>query len=174
MGSLTGRVARHTVAPVNAFLLIAITAAGFAANDSSGVLLRSFVIALVLMAPVALWQGRRVRRMRERQRSASYQEASDLSSLRSRSSPGSSTLGGDPGDAQTLESLVAEVNRVAATLDSSATAEFVVPAELTVGGSRAEPGLVEAVLRDALDRSGLEVTATDSDGSAVRLQCRRR
>ncbi len=152
-------------------LPIAVTAAGSAANDGSGVLLRSFLIALVVMAPVALWQATRIRRARERQRSSSYQEASDLSSLRS-PAPGSPESGKE--SVQTLESLVAEVNRVAATLERSATAEFVVPAGVTVGGSRADPQLIEAVLRDALDRSGLEVTATDSDQGSVRLQCRRR
>ncbi|MCZ7628165.1 MAG: hypothetical protein M5U19_03310 [Microthrixaceae bacterium] len=54
-----------------------------AATDSSGVLLRSFAIALVIMAPIALWQARRIRERRRRQRSDSYQQATDLSSLSS-------------------------------------------------------------------------------------------
>lgn len=135
------------------------------ATDGSGVLLRSFAIALLIMAPIALWQARRIRRRRRRQRSASYQQASDLSSL-------SSGTAATPGP--TLESLVAEINRVAATLESSQTTELTVPAELTVGGSRADPQLVEVVLRDALKRSGLDVTATTSDDNTIQLQCRRR
>lgn len=135
------------------------------ATDSSGVLLRSFAIALLIMAPVALWQGRRIRERRRRQRSDSYQQATDLSSL-------SSDTAGSPG--ATLESLVAEINRVAATLASSQTTELTVPGELTVGGTRADPQLVEVVLRDALDRSGLDVTATTNDGESIQLECRRR
>lgn len=150
-------------------VLMAVRPAGVLATENSGVLMRSLAIAIVIMAPVALWQGWRIRNRRHRQRSASYQQASDLSSLSSLSSP--STTGAQ---GPTLESLVAEINRVASTLESSQTTELDVPAELTVGGSRADPQLVEAVLRDALDRSGLEVTATQSNGGSVQLQCRRR
>lgn len=139
------------------------------ATEGSGVLLRSFAIAVVIMAPVALWQGWRIRNRRHLERSASYQQASDLSSLSSPSSPG--TMGAP---SPTLESLVAEINRVASTLESSQTTELDVPADLTVGGSTADPQLVEAVLRDALDRSGLEVTATNSHDGSVQLRCRRR
>lgn len=137
-----------------------------AATESSGVLLRSFMIAIVVMAPVALWQGRRVRARRRRQRSASYQQASDLASLTSSDTAGT----GGP----SLESVVAEINRVASTLESSQKTELYVPGDLTVGGSKADPQLVEAVLRDALKRSGLEVTATKGDGDSIRLECRRR
>lgn len=140
-----------------------------AATESSGVLLRSFMIAIVVMAPVALWQGRRVRARRRRQRSASYQQASDLASLRSPDTAGTAGTGGP-----SLESVVAEINRVASTLQSAQTTELEVPADLTVGGSKADPQLVEAVLRDALKRSGLEVTATKGAGDSIRLECRRR
>jgi hypothetical protein len=136
------------------------------AAENSGVLVRSFLIAIAIMGPVALWQGWRIRKRRRRERSASYQQASDLSSL---SSPNTT---GVPGP--TLEALVAEINRVGSTLGSSQTTELDVPAELTVGGSRADPQLVEVVLRDAIDRSGLEVTATEGNGDSIRIRCRRR
>lgn len=136
---------------------------GALAAESSGVLLRSFAIALVIMAPIALWQGWRVRNRRSHQRSASYQQASELSSVAASADNG-----------RTLEALVADINRVASTLEAAQTTEVVIPADLTVGGSRADPQLVEAVLRDALERSGLEVTGTGSDGDSVQLRCRRR
>lgn len=136
------------------------------AAENSGVLVRSFAIAVAIMAPVALWQGWRIRKRRHLQRSAAYQQASDLSSLSSPSTTGA------PGP--TLESLVAQINRVGSTLESSETTELEVPAALTVGGSTADPQLVEVVLRDAMDRSGLEVTATENNGDSIRIRCRRR
>lgn len=170
--SPTGHAPGHTVDPMpDRFLVtreptVTLThTLATAATDSSGVLLRSFAIALVIMAPIALWQARRIRERRRRQRSDSYQQATDLSSL---SSGTTDTKGA------TLESLVAEINRAAATLESSQTTELTVPGELTIGGSRADPQLVEVVLRDALDRSGLDVTATTNNGDSIQLECRRR
>jgi hypothetical protein len=159
---IAGQVSEAPDGPIGQFAHSLAAVAG----DNPGVLLRSFLIAIAFMAPVALWQGWRIRKRRHRERSASYQQASDLSSLSSRSP--SDTPG------PTLESLVAEINRVGSTLESSGTTELDVPAELTVGGSIADPQLVEVVLRDAIGRSGLEVTATESFGDSIRIRCHRR
>ncbi len=134
------------------------------AADDSGVLARSFLLALVVVAPLALWQWWRIRTSRrQHQRSASYQQASDLSGIARVENGGA-----------TLEAVVAEINRVGSTLDTAGSATIRVPSHLTVGGSDADPKLVEAVLRDALDRSGLAITDTTSDDEGVQLQCRRR
>ncbi|MEZ5270435.1 MAG: hypothetical protein R2789_18450 [Microthrixaceae bacterium] len=69
---------------------------------------------------------------------------------------------------------MSEINKLASTLEPSERTELDIPSHLTVGGKPAEPGLVEVVVRDAMDRSGLEVIDTTSDGEAVRLVCIRR
>ncbi|MFV0317990.1 MAG: hypothetical protein ACK5O2_13650 [Microthrixaceae bacterium] len=132
------------------------------AADSSGVLMRSFGIALLIMAPVALWQGWRIRERRRSQQSSAFQEASDLATI-----PG-------PDEGQSLEAVVARINRLASTMAPGERTELDVPANLTVGGRPAETSLVEVVLRDAMDRSGMEMVATTSDGASVRLVCLRR
>ncbi len=131
-------------------------------DGTSGVLLRSFLIALLIMAPIALWQGWRMRARRRSEQSSSFQQASDLSGIE-----------GSEGT-RTLEGVVARINSLASTLAPSERTELDIPANLTVGGRAADANLVEAVLRDAMERSGLELVDTTSDGDSVRLVCIRR
>ena len=148
---------------------VSTTAAGaiLADTGSSVVLVRSFVIALVVMAPVALWQWARMRRRRaaeDARRSGTTTEFASLADATAASS----------GAGPTLELLVAEVGRMAEGLEPGGTTVVEIPPGLTVGGIEADPGVTEAVLRDAIARSGLSVTSSEGSGEKLRLHCRRR
>lgn len=153
-------------------------AAAVTPTESSGVLLRSFAIALVVMAPVALWQWWRVRDRRNRERAGAERTTADLVAL-SETGAATGSAGGSPGepgshDRQSLEALVAEVGDVARRLRSGETTVVEVPPGLTVGGRPSDPRVVEAVLRDAIERSGLELVSTGTDQGTLVLGCRRR
>jgi len=117
------------------------------------VLVRSFVIALVVIAP--LWLYRRRRTARERRTSTA-----------------------DNGDGTTrpsaprLEDVIAGIDGLVATVDAEGAASLTIPTGVTVDGSEMDAGTVDALVRDALRRSGL-VAVAEIDGPAGRtLECR--
>lgn len=114
----------------------------FAAEIQSGTLMRSLLIAAVIVAPYALYKINQIRTLR-RGREAAQATGDD-----------DSTVGTGP----RLEDVVATIDRLAsdASLDS---ATVVVPEGVTVDGDLAAPELVDALVRDALRRSGLTATA---------------
>jgi hypothetical protein len=140
---------------------------GLLAQENGGVLARSFLIAVVVMAPVALWQWSRVRARRRDEESVAEPDGDD---------------GPDPGDQgtwpaaddpSTVEWLVRRVGALATELEPGSSATIEVPEAPTLGGRPAPPGLVGQLLDDALHRGGLEGgLAGRADGSTV-LECRR-
>lgn len=117
------------------------------------VLVRSFVIALVVIAP--LWLYRRRRTARER-----------------RTSTVDNGDGTTPPSAPRLEDVIAGIDGLAATVDAEGAASLTIPTGVTVDGSEMDAGTVDALVRDALRRSGL-VAVAEIDGPAGRtLECR--
>lgn len=116
------------------------------AQESSGVLLRSFLIALVLVAPVAAWQWRRIRARR-----AADRAQNDMAGAED-----PSAVGADP---QALETVISVIPEVAASTAPGETASVHVPAGVTLEGRPTSPMIVEQIVRDALARDGLEVIA---------------
>lgn len=117
------------------------------------VLVRSFVIALVVIAP--LWLYRRRRTARER-----------------RTSTVDNGAGTTPPSAPRLEDVIAGIDSLVATVDAEGAASLTIPTGVTVDGSEMDAGTVDALVRDALRRSGL-VAVAEIDGPAGRtLECR--
>jgi hypothetical protein len=127
------------------------------AEVESTVLIRSLALAVVLVAPYGWYQVRRVRRRRA-EREAAFRANEQ------------------PADAPTrprLEDVVGDVEALAASLAPGGTGTITVPPEVTVGGSDVPSAVSDALVRDALRRSGLVATA-EVDGPAGRtIECRR-
>ncbi len=113
----------------------------FAAEIQSGTLVRSLLIAAVIVSPYALYKINQVRSLRREREAA---EASDENSTQDRG--------------PRLEDVIARIGELGAD-DSSDSATVTVPHGVTVDGDVAPPGLVDALVRDALRRSGLVATA---------------
>jgi hypothetical protein len=125
------------------------------ADIQVGVMLRSLLIALVVVAPfgVVLWR-------RVRARAAAQEPPTvpiDAPALDHRPS---------------LEALIEEISRLGDRADPTATVTVTVPHALTVDGSDAPPAVVDAIVRDALSRSGLAPTAELDTDTARVLECR--
>jgi hypothetical protein len=125
------------------------------ADIQVGVMLRSLLIALVIVAPfgVVLW-----RRLRAR---AAAQEP-----------PAVPTDAPVFDDRPSLEALIDEISRLGDRADPTTTVTVTVPHALTVDGSDAPPPVVDAIVRDALSRSGLVSTAEFDTETARVLECR--
>ncbi len=123
----------------------------FAAEIQSGTLARSLLIAAAIVTPYALYKVNQIRTMRRGREAA--EATSDPDPM----------VGGGP----RLEDVVATIGELAAdsSLDS---ATVVVPDGVTVDGDVAPPELVDALVRDALRRSGLVATA-ELDSPAGRV-----
>jgi hypothetical protein len=128
------------------------------AEAESGVLLRSFLIAAAVVAPFGWWQWRRVRASR-RAAAAALAEPEPP--------PNSSTL-------PSLESVVAEIAERARQLRSGEECTLEVPHRLGIDGTEAEPALLDALVRDALRRDGLRLTAEVGAGDHRVLHCVKR
>lgn len=130
--------------------------------DSSPVLLRSLLIALVVVTPYGVHKLRQVRARR---------------ALAARP-PGSGTIGTDPSvtpvaAAPRLEDVVARIEAVAGSLDPGDPTTVTVPSGVTVGGDEVPTELVDSLVRDALRRSGLVATAEVDTADGRLLECRR-
>ena len=124
------------------------------AEVQSGVLARSLVIALVIVSP--FWFVLR-RRMRRDEQPA---EAPDATSA--------------PG-APALEDLVEEIGRLADTTEDAASpVTITVPRGLTIDGDPAPDAVVDAIVRDAIARSGLVPTAELDTAEGRMIECRPR
>lgn len=128
------------------------------AEASSVVLLRSFVIALVVVAPFGWWQWRRVRAARL----ARVPLADD-------SEPTPS-----PGALPTLESLIARIAEHAQSLDPGQAWTLEVPRRMSLDGSEADPALADALVRDALRRDGFQAVDELDAGDHRVLHCVKR
>ncbi len=113
------------------------------AQIQTDVLGRSLLIAAVIVSPYAIYKWRQVVRTRA--------ETAEI--LRAAAAP-EATL-----ERPRLEDVVDEIHRVAAGLSAGHGATIRIDRDLTVDGSDAPATLVDALVRDALRRSGLVSTA---------------
>jgi len=153
--------------------------AAVAAQEDGAVLARSFLIAVVVMAPVALWQWARIRARRRAETAATDPAGTPQPGTGPATGPATGRPGVEPptggrGDGEpTLEAVVREVGALAADLPPGASATMDLPSGLTVGGRPAPESLVARLVEDALRRDGLEGgLRTGPDGTGV-VECRR-
>jgi len=116
-------------------------------------MLRSFVIALVIVAPF-WWVLRK--------RIAARRTPPPVEAPPSEASP------------PTLEAVIDEITRMGAEGRARSDARLTVrvPHGATIGGDPAPPEVVDAIVRDALSRSGLVPTAELDTGTARVIECR--
>lgn len=116
------------------------------AQESAGVLLRSFVIALLLVTPVAAWQWRRIRARRAEAEARNDPVAEAVPTA-------------DAADPRALETVITTIAELAASTEPGATTSLQVPAGVTLEGRPTSASMVERIVADALSRDGLEVVA---------------
>lgn len=127
--------------------------------DQTDVLFRSLAIALVIVAPYAVYKVRQVRRI--------GRITAEAESVAARA--GASEDGDGPLPA--LEDVIADIGFVEAEANRNGGALLVVPHTVTVSDRPAPPELVDTLVRDALRRSNLLITAeADSDEGRL-LEC---
>jgi len=122
------------------------------AEIQAGVLVRSFVIGLVIVIPWWLHKRRRLRR----------------DSTPTEAPPPEPEESAAP----RLEDVIAEVDDAARTIAEDGVATLTVPHDVTIDGRPADPGTVDALVRDALRRSGLVVSAELDSPTGRTLECR--
>ena len=115
-----------------------------------GVMARSLAIAAVVVAPFAWVMRRRVMRRRAAL-------APDIAPP-------------EPA-APTLEAVIDEIHRMGETRGADARLTLRVPHGVTIDGDPAPPPVVDAIVRDALSRSGLVPTAELDTGDARVIEC---
>ncbi|MGI9579165.1 MAG: hypothetical protein ACR2OH_13270 [Microthrixaceae bacterium] len=120
------------------------------AQESAGVLLRSFVIALVVVAPVALWQWNRIRNRRRAVESSNAAPHEAAGTAREQ-------------DPRALETIVGSIPELAASTAAGSVVSIEVPPDVTLDGRPASGAIVEQLIRDALARDGLEIIDSDTD-----------
>lgn len=137
-------------------LFTASTPAAVLAEIQADVLVRSFVIGLLIVIPIWLHKRRRLQR-----------------STTARTTTARTTTGGvDEPHPPRLEDVVAQVDEVARTAADEGTATLTVPDGVTIDGHPADPGTVDALVRDALRRSGLVAVAELDSRAGRTLECR--
>ena len=115
----------------------------FLAQIQTDVLGRSLLIAAVVVSPYAIYKWRQVQRTR-----------AETAAIVAAATAPTTTL-----ERERLEDVIDEIHRVAAELGVGQGATIRVGRDLTVDGSDAPATLVDALVRDALRRSGLVATA---------------
>jgi hypothetical protein len=126
-----------------------------AADIQYDTLARSLLIALVIVSPYGIYKVREVRAMRREREAASRPvEVAPSGPVR-----------------PDLETIIEQISGFAGRADS-APPTITVPHDVTVGGGDPPPGLVDALVRDALRRSGLVATAEldTPDGRMIELR----
>ena len=112
-----------------------------AADVQYETLVRSLLIALVVVAPYGIVKVRQVRALRRERAAAEAAAAAP-----------------PPPDRPRLEDVIEQITALGdATDDGPST--LTVPNDVTVGGGEPPAGLVDTLVRDALRRSGLAATA---------------
>ena len=128
--------------------------------DQADVLIRSLIIAAVIVAPYAVYKIRQVSRLRQSIDSAKENEAKAAKRAEL-------TYGHIPA----LEDVIADVSFVVEEATRNGGAMLVVPHEVTVSNRPATPEIVDALIRDALRRSNLVVTAEADSDEGRMLEC---
>ncbi len=124
------------------------------AEIEAGVLVRSLIIAALVVTPYALHKRRQLQRQRAALAGPDDAGSADTGSQRPR-----------------LEDVIAGFTEAATTAHEQGAVTVTVPADVTVDGADAPDGVVDALVRDALRRSGL-VTTSELDTAAGRtIEC---
>jgi hypothetical protein len=124
-----------------------------ATEIQTATLLRSFLIALVVVAPYAVYTWRRVRARRRA----------------SGATPDRAEVAATTPDAPRLEDVIAAIDAIGAGPAAGGT--VLVPLDATVDGRPVPPAVVDALVRDALARSGLVATAEVDVADGRRIEC---
>jgi hypothetical protein len=136
------------------------------AQENAGVLLRSFLIALVLVAPIALWQWSRIRARRSAAPDGHPGEAVT-----------DATTAPAPSDPRSLEEVVARIAELSARTPVGEVVSIEVPAGATVEGRPVPPSVSDPIVQDSLQREGFDLLARtpadDGSGASV-FECQRR
>jgi hypothetical protein len=123
------------------------TGSALIADIEVGTLIRSLCIAAVLVLPFGIHKFRQIRRVR----------AAEAAPRAAAAEP----------DAAALEPAISAVESL------GSGGELVVPARCTIDGQPAPPELRDALLRDALQRSGLIETHRTARGDDLVIRCAR-
>lgn len=128
-------------------------------DTQAGVLGRSLAIAVLLVAPYGIYKVRQVRRIRANHQAVieAERKAQELTEL------------GPPRPA--LEDVIRDITFVVEEATRSGGAMLVVPHDVTVSDRDAPRSVVDTLIRDALRRSGLVVTAEVDSAEGRMLEC---
>lgn len=124
------------------------------------VMVRSLVIAAVIVLPYAVYKVRQVTRIRRINAEISAKEAK-----------GAGRANHPYGDLPALEDVIADIDFVVNEAHRGGGAMLVVPHEVTVSDRPADRSIVDALVRDALRRSNLVVTAEIDAEEGRLLEC---
>ncbi len=131
-------------------------------ETQADVLGRSLAIALLVVAPYGVYKIRQVRRIRAGHQSAVDAERAALErSERSGSAPARPAL----------EDVIRDISYVVEEATRSGGAMLVVPHDVTVSDRDAPKSVIDTLIRDALRRSGLVVTAEVDSVEGRLLEC---
>lgn len=119
-------------------------------------LIRSLLIALVVVAPYGIYKWRQVQARR-----------AELAAL---DAPDPEPESVDP--RPRLEDVIAQIDQLGASVGDGPLT-VLVPADATVDGQPVPAALADALVRDALARSGLVATAELDSADGRRLECAR-
>lgn len=123
-------------------------------------LFRSLVIAAVIVAPYAIYKMRQIRRLNKTLESADDRRAEEERRA-------ATTYGHIPA----LEDVIADIGFVEAEAARNGGALLVVPHTVTISDRPAPPEMVDILVRDALRRSNLLITAEIESDEGRMLEC---
>ncbi len=145
----------HVTGPAAELLAAGSGPAVLLAKVQDTVLVRSFLIAVIVVAPVWVLVRKRVRSAQERSSAAGSGDSdADID-------PSA------PAPLPRLEDVIAAIPDLAAAARDRGSATITVPAEVTVDGRPTDSAVVDALVRDSLRRSGL-VAVAEVDSPAGR------
>jgi hypothetical protein len=145
----------HVAGPATELLAAGSGPAVLLAKVQDTVLVRSFLIAVIVVAPVWVLVRKRVRSAQERSSTSGTDDSLD------------DTDPSAPAPLPRLEDVIAAIPDVAAAARDRGSATITVPSEVTVDGRPTESAVVDALVRDSLRRSGL-VAVAEVDSPAGR------
>lgn len=123
-------------------------------------MVRSLVIAAVIILPYAIFKVRQVARVRRLSNDIGAREAK-----------GSGRSDRAQDHLPALEDVIADIDFVVSEARRNGGAMLVVPHEVTVSDRPAEREIVDALVRDALRRSNLAITAEVDSQEGRLLEC---
>lgn len=127
-----------------------------AAEIETTTLIRSLLIALVVVAPYGVHKWRQVQALRRERLAAS--------------TPDDAPEHDAPPPAPRLEDVIATIDELGAN-PAGGPATVLVPSDATVDGRPVAPAVLDALVRDALARSGLVATAEVDTPEGRRIEC---